>query len=81
MKIFGPVEGILRRDISTIHKWRMVENIRIRQCWSENKFMSTIKKDFFFDCAISDKEVRAEDTTTLKWNFSTHTVVTRGFCY
>ena len=44
---FGPVKGTLRRDITTIHKYLMVENINTRQCWSESKFRSMIKKDFF----------------------------------
>lgn len=47
MKTSVTVKGMLRRVITSIHKYLMVENINKRQCWSENKFRNVIKKDFF----------------------------------
>lgn len=47
MKTSVTVKGMPRRDITTIHKYLMVENINKRQCWSESKFRNVIKEDFF----------------------------------
>lgn len=52
MKCFGSAKENLRRDIRTIHKYEMVENTNMRQCWSKSKFRSIItfrKKIYFSD--------------------------------